>query len=337
MDLNDVARFIDRGMDEPERERAVAGFSASHADAELLADAGWMLRDLEAEDGIVHAVLADGEEAADGVVVADAEDASPAGGGTGATHSDPGVIPLRPPSTERARPRRVPVRWLALAAMLAGVLLVPLALFRSGGRGEAGGDYAALLANRQAGLSAGWTDDRPWSLKRGGGGFIEDALAARLGALNTDLALAVAGGQAEQTGLLARQIEAMVGDSDIPASGIAAAPYRQIAARAGEPAAALAPLLAQGRGNIASVVEGDAFALGAWTEAARIAASQRDAGFFRARESRRMLDRAADLDSLDDPTRAGVDALRAASRADGEPDWAALGRAADQLLKHLAG
>lgn len=322
LDLNDLSRFIDRTMDDPERERALAHLSASDEDAGLLADAAWMLGDLEAEDGTVHDARTD------------AEDAEPVGAGAGA---DATVIPLRPPSAQRARPRRVPVRWLALAAVLAGVLLVPLALFRSGGRGEAGGDFVALLANRQAGLSERWTDDRPWSTTRGGGGFIDNHLAARLGALNTDLALAVAAGQAEQTELLALQIEVMVGDSDIPASGMAAAPYGQIAARAGEPAAALAPLLAEGRRSIAALVDGDAFDLGAWAEAARIAASRQDAAFFRARESRRMLDRAAGLDSLDAPTRASVDALGAAARAGGQPDWPALKTHADQLLRHLAG
>jgi hypothetical protein len=312
LDLNDVSRFIDQQMDEPEHDSAVAHLSTSDADAELVADATYMLGDLEAQDAeFVSAGVGASDEA--------------------------GVIPFAPPSTTRTRPRRIPARWLALAAVLAGVMLTPLALSR--GRAGDAGDFAVLLAERQSGLPAGWIErSRPWSVQRGGGdAVIDDALAARLGALHLDLELAVAGRQAEQTEDVAGQITARLDNSGIGAVAIAAAPYREISARAGEEPDALAPLLAQGRKSIVGFVSGDAFDLGAWAEAARLAAHQRDAAFFGTRASRKMLDRAASLDTLDEETRTSIDALREAGRADGEPDWAAVARHADQLLRHLAG
>jgi hypothetical protein len=254
------------------------------------------------------------------------------------TGRDAGEAPGRPPSMERTRPRRSPARWLALAAVLAGVLLVPLALSRSGGDDAGSADFAVLLANRQSGLPTGWAErQRPWSETRGGGvALIEDALAARLGALNTDLALAIQARQADETELLAAQIVARLDNSGISAVGVAAGPYREIQSRPGEAPETLAPLLKEGRTNIADFVGSDAFALGAWAEAARIAAHQQDAAFFRTRESRRMLERAAKLETLDESTRGSVEALRAASRGDAAPDWAALRTHADKLLSHLA-
>lgn len=324
MDENDLARFLEaHGLTEAERGAAVAHLSESDPDAELIADAAYMLRELEADEGVIplrrpeprHLHVDDVDKGAD---------TPPA--------------PSRPPSMQRARPRRIPVRWLALAAMLAGVLLVPLALSRTGGRGAGSADFAVLLVNQNAGLPAGWTDQYPWTRTRGGAGaVIEDALAARLGAWNTDLALAIDARQADETEVLAGRIEEALGSPQLGGASLAAAPYREIASGAGGEPATLAPLLAQGRELIASFVAGDAFALGAWAEASRIAVQQRDAAFFRARESRRMLERAAKLGSLDESTRNSIEALRAASRADAEPDWVALESHTEQLLVRLGG
>lgn len=315
MDLNDVSRFVDGEMDKAEHERAVAHFSASDDDADLLADVAFLLGDAE-----------EAPDAAD--LPARAKDAA----------GETKVIPLAPPSTARTRPRRVPAQWLALAAVLAGVLLIPFALSRSGGRD---GDFRDIevLISTSPGLPAGWEDQsRPWSVTRGSSdAVIDDARAARLGALHMDLELAVAGRQVDQTARFASQIVAMLDESDIPAAGFAASPYRQIATRAGDPADALAPLLKEGRETLIGLVDEDAFSLGAWAEAAQVAARQRDIDFFRARASQKMADRAATLASLDDPTRTSINALRAAGEADGEVDWAALEAHARQLLGHLAG
>lgn len=313
MDKNDLARFLDGGLSEEERASAVAHLSASDADAELLADAAAVLRELEAEDGIVIAPRAD-----------DADDADP--------DAETKIIPLRPPSTERTR-RRLPTRWLALAAMVAGVVLVPLALSRSGGGPGNPGQYAALLANREAGLPAGWLNQPPWPVTRGGGTpVVDNARAAQLGALHVELELAVAARQKEETELLAGRIEALL--ADVPAAGLVAPTYDEIGTRAGKPPAALAKLLEDGRENMAMFVDEDHFALGAWAEAARLAAASRDAEFFAARASRKMLDRAGEM-SLDPEALGAVEAIRTASQRDGQPDWAVLEAQSKQLLGRL--
>jgi hypothetical protein len=68
-------------------------------------------------------------------------------------------------------------------------------------------------------------------------------------------------------------------------------------------------------------------ALGAWAEAARLAAARHDAAFFRARATRQALARAGRLDLP--AARAALDRLRAISDP---PDWASLLRGATALL-----
>lgn len=317
MDRNQLAALLDARLAEREREDALAHLSASDEDAEVFADAAAALRDLEAEDGIV--------------VVDETADEEPPRVTEAEPAHDAKVLPLRPPSTRRAW-RRPPARWVALAAVLVAALLVLPSRF--GGPGSSG-DYAALLQNRQAGLPAGWIDEpAPWGGTRGANDpMIDNARAARLGALHVDLELAIAARQAEATSTRSQQIAFIL--DDVSTGGTVSPTYREIARRAGEPSESLAGLLADGRKSVAMFVDADYFALGAWAEAARIAARQGDAAFFRARDSRKMLDRAASLPSLDEQTQASVNALRAAGDADTDPDWVALEGHATQLLGHL--
>lgn len=349
MDKNDLARFLDGGLSEEEHASAVARLSASDEDAELLADAAAVLRDLEAESVAlpVHAGAAAprvdqaamGEQARHDHLVGvvdvgqadDHADAVPRRADDRDTSSDPKVVPLRPPSTERTR-RRLPTRWLALAAMVAGVMLVPLALSRSGGGPGHPGQYAALLANREAGLPADWTS--PWSVTRGGGTpVVDNARAAQLGALHVDLELAVAARQAEQTTLLAARIEALL--ADVPAAGLVASTYREIGTRAGQPPATLAELLEDGRENVAMFVDEDHFALGAWAEAARLAAASRDAEFFAARASRKALGRLVGSEGIAPSAREPAERIRRAIPEEGTPDWSVIGPAVDELVRLL--
>ena len=333
MDDNELARFLDRTLSEEERGSAVAHLSVSHADAELLADAAFVLRELDPEGGVI-------------VDEDDDADAAPhyVGGGP---DTDPKVVPLSPPSTRRGW-RRAPARWLALAAMVAGVLLVPLALSRSASAGS--NDFAVLLKDREDGLPAGWTERPRWSVTRGGGDLPSDRppqsewsighgdgsdsriariRAVRLGALHTDLALTISAGQADETRRLSAQIEQLL--VDVPAAGAVAGYYRDIAARAGGPKEELTQALKDVRKDVVGFVDANHFGLGAWAEAARIAAASRDATFFRRRASRKMLDRAALLPSLDGEARATLEAIRNATRTD-QPDWSVLGPQTTKLL-----
>jgi hypothetical protein len=315
MDDNDRARFVDGLMPETERNATVAHLAASEEEAALLADVAYMLADLDPEGGVV----ADEDDDADAVPVHAGVD----------TGTDAKVVPLRPPSTRRGW-RRAPARWMALAAMVAGVLLVPLALSRSGSSEP--GDFAVLLANREQGLPQGFADRDRWSVTRGGETAADNALAARLGALQVDLELAAAAGQAGETQLLSDAIASRV--DDVPGAGMVAAAYRNIGTRAGEPAQALAGPLAEARESLALFVDEDHFSLGAWTEAAALAVERRDAAFFRRRASRKMMDRAALLRSLEPEARGALEAIRTAARSD-QPDWTVLKTQTDALLRQI--
>lgn len=317
MDHNDLARLLDRTLSEDERGRALAHLADFDDDAEVLGDAAYLLRELEGRDG---ATVED--DAAAGHTPADDAD----------TGTDPKVVPLRPPSTARTRPRRLPARWLALAAMLAGVLLVPLALSRSGSR--APGDFASLLTSRNTGLPADWADTVRWGGRRGSGDAVVDtALAARLGARQVDLEIAASAGQADAVSRISNDLEAMVGG--MPGSGPLAAMYRDIRSRAGEPAKTLVPSVRDARESLVLYVDKDYFSLGAWAEAASLAVRRQDTAFFHAGPSRKTLERAASLPSLDDESRGIVDVIRTASEPD-EPDWARLSGQPDALLAKIA-
>lgn len=317
MDDNDLARLLDRTLAKDERGSAVAHLAGSDADAEVLGDAAYLLREFE--------------EAEDGVIVGDTRTGHPHQDEADTGH-DARVVPLRPPSTARTW-RRGPVRWLALAAVLAGVLLVPLALSRSGARDP--GDFATLLASRDAGLPTDeWTDRERWSRTRGGGnGVAENADAARLGALQVDLEVAAAAGQSGEITEITREIVAMLGE--VAGSGPLAAVYGDIGTRAEEPAETLMPSVAEARESLAPFVDEDHFSVGAWAEASTIAVQRRDAAFFHARASRKMLDRAASLASLDEEGRTTVEAIRQAAQAD-QPNWAVLATQTDALLHQIA-
>ncbi|HEX2207162.1 MAG TPA: hypothetical protein VHG93_05730 [Longimicrobium sp.] len=318
MDENDLARFLDGEMSEEERGGAVAHLSESDADAELLADAAYMLRELEAEDGVVP--LTRPEPRHPHVDEVD-------------KGTETGKKPPRPPSTERLRPRRrISARWLALAAVLAGVVLIPFALSRS--RGPAGpGEFAALLAARDAGLPDGWTAERPWGRVRGSGDPLTDhreGQAARLGALWVDFELAVASGQVAQADTLCGDIDRVLGEVSSALPGTSRCAEIQSAS---SPARQKA-LLEEGREGVAGIFEDDAhFALGAWAEAAHLAAARQDAAFFAAKQSRSALDEFAGSTGLTPAAREAAQQVRARLQADGPPAWPALQSELGQLLR----
>jgi hypothetical protein len=359
MDDNDRARFADGQMPEEERVATVAHIASSPEEAELLADVAYMLADLDPEGGVIADAPAtagerhanDEDTGTDPKVVplrppsaetrpprleaaattgVNQDAVQPPVSGRASPGTDAPVVPLRPPFTARTW-RRAPARWVALAAVLAGVLLVPLALSRSASRDP--GDFATLLANPQAGLPPAW-DERPWSVTRGSGNDAADnARAARLGALQVDLEVAAAAGQSAAIVDISRDIVSWL--DKMAGSGPLAAVYRDIAKRADQPAGTLSAPVADARETLVLFVDEDHFNLGAWAEAASIAAKRRDAEFFHARASRKLLDRAASLPSLDTETRATVRVIQAAAQAD-QPNWVALETQSTQLLKQIA-
>lgn len=326
MDDNDKARFLEATMPEEERARAVAHLSTSDEDAEDVGDAAYLLRELEAEQGVPVGNAIEDTDDVDPVI------ASSVPAGVDAAGGDPKVIPLRPPSTQRAR-RRVPAQWLALAAVLAGVLLVLPSALRRGGDVRNPLQLAGLGENYDS-LPTGWADRERWSRTRGGTGVVaeDDARDAQLGALLLNLHLAVKGRQIEETQSVTRQINNIL--DNVPGGGPLVAPYEQIEAQAGAPPEALAQAMEDGYENVASLVDEEYFAAGAWVEAAQIAAAAQDEAFFRTPDTRRQLDGIARLTMPDDGHTAARE-VRAAAEGNAPLAWEALSDALQRLGREL--
>jgi len=292
MDPERLAALLDGRLEGRARDEALAQLAASDDDAlGAYADAVAVQREL------------------------DAEDAASVPAASGAK-----VLPFR----RRWMP---PAPLLALAAVLAAVAL-GIGGWWARGAADAGdpGRYAALL--RRPGVPAEW-DAAPWAATRAVDGPLDPrARAVRLGARITDLQASAAARDAAGTRQAAADVAALL--DSLPAAGAAAAVYDEVGRRAGEPAAALEPVLERGRRTAARLAGEDGVALGAWAEAARLAAARRDAAFFRSRDTRAALDRAAPSGAVPPAARAALDRLRSASA--GEPDWTALQRDAAELL-----
>jgi hypothetical protein len=122
----------------------------------------------------------------------------------------------------------------------------------------------------------------------------------------------------------------------IPASGPTATIYREIARRAAEPPEQLEPLLAQGRELVPLLAGEERVELGAWTEAARIAAARGDRDFFENRAARSRLERMAGTPGLEPSARSALERIRAGLES--EPaDLRAVERDATALLGLLGG
>lgn len=228
-----------------------------------------------------------------------------------------------------------PIRWIAIAAVLAGIALAPWLWTRlRPSAADDPGRFVALLAARPAGLPAG-LEDSPWGSVRGADEpLTADARAVRLGALLVDLELAVQRGDT-----VAARVAADVGVllEAIPAAGPVSAMYRDIGQRAGGAPRDLEPLLTEAGSAAAKLADPDLVRLGAWVEAARVAAAAHDAGFFRARQSRATLADAGTLAGLTEPARAALGRVHATLVAERAPDWSALGRDLTELLRMLGG
>lgn len=246
---------------------------------------------------------------------------------------EPGVIPLRRP--ER-KPRRLSPQWVALAAVLAGVMLLPFA-WRTMQGGAVGNpsQAVAMLENPAAGLPAGWLDQAPpWGQTRGGGDSAADqARSARLGTHMVQLELAIRARNTAETVLLADKAVFLL--ETVTAGGLLTPAFRQIKAQAGGDPSALLPQVQEANETAASLLEADWFSLGAWAEAARLAAARQDAEFFRSARTRRTLDSAAELVGDDKGATDAIDAIRAAIAAD-PPNWNGLRTASYNLLRAVA-
>jgi hypothetical protein len=142
-----------------------------------------------------------------------------------------------------------------------------------------------------------------------------------------DLSVAVRARDSTTTSVLATQLAARFDPRG--------APLRDIAAGAGGSPERLRPLVGDATERIAEGLDEDALRLGAWTEAAALAATSRDAGFFRDRATRRTLDRAEWLAETDPTAHAAAGEVRRLLATD-PPGWDALVTALDVLARELA-
>jgi hypothetical protein len=208
------------------------------------------------------------------------------------------------------------VRSLAAAAVLA---VVALPVLRS--RANAWRDpsrVAALAIKPGNSLPADWG---PASATRGSGSTDENTgIAAQVGALHVDLVVSAASGDTARVSRFAARAERLLGQ--VAAGGTVAPHYGEIKESSGLSRRELLQRLAAARADAADITHPDYFALGAWTEAARLAAHRRDPAFFRARESRKALERVASLEELGAEMQAAVTRLRTIQDQGAVINWA---------------
>jgi hypothetical protein len=310
----ELAAFLDGRMDARRRKEMLAHLNASEEDLDVLARTASILRELEEEDA------AAASEVSRPAAELEREDAAE------------GVIPL-----DTRRPARAPaVRWMLIAAVLAGVALVTGRMLTADSVGGEPVRLAARLEQSAEGLPPGWTDRRQWTTARGDSPgpapspAERAARSARAGAMLVDLSVAVEARDAEATRVLSAQLAAR-----FDRQGGRDGALRRISDGAGGSPERLRPLIEDATERIAARLDEDALRLGAWTEAAGIAAERRDAGFFRDRATRRALARAERVVAADPPARDALRSVRLLAVPD-PPRWEALAPAIDALARELA-
>jgi hypothetical protein len=313
----EIGALLDGRLDERRRSELLARLATADEDYDVFADTASVLQ--EAEGGEVEDVpemdLPEEE---------------------GAPRSAP-VIPLRP---RRATGWRSPaVRTLAMAAMVAAVALVPVLRSRMNGGGWGDPRTLAVLAV-SAGKPLPPPTDHPWRVMRGGDtSASETGVAARVGALHTDLVIAASSAEVVDTlvSQLAYEVVRTVDGADLAGSASVTGEYQEIAESTQWSPATLRERLAAARGLVMGFVDEDYFAAGAWTEAARVAARRENAVFFHAPESRRAVAHVADLEGLSGKGKTAADDLRSVIESEREiQDWTSLQEDLDTLLDELA-
>ncbi len=331
-------------MTEPERDKHLAGPSnkGGHPDErewvkdERGADAG-LLRDLdEAErlaalldgrlDAAAHADVLSRLATDDEALAAHAEAAAV----TRALEEEDaaaGVTPLRS-AARAASPFSGARRWGAVAAVAAAVALAPLAWSRMQPAGlQEPGALAERLAATGTALPTDW-DPSPWGSTRSAtDAMTPRARAIRIGARLVELELALRGQDPAAAGTAA-QVATLLGE--LRGAGPAVSRFRQIQERAGAPWPELEPLMEEAS-DAADLAGEDDVRLGAWLQAARIAAGRRDAGFFGTRAAEAALDHLQD----DPANRDAGERIRTLTSAEGTPDWNTVASHLSEILDRL--
>jgi hypothetical protein len=179
------------------------------------------------------------------------------------------------------------------------------------------------------GLSGDWAVPAPSGMVRGARSSAErNARAVYNGALLVDLSVAIRTRDTAQIRVLARQLHARV------ERGVDGTPLRRIADHPDASADSLNALLDQAVAGVKDPRE--PLELGAWLEAARLAANQRNAVFFADGSGQGMLRRARSLARGDRAARA-VTRVREALPEGSAPRWDTLEADLGKLLSALSG
>lgn len=306
-----LAALLDGRLDVHRRDELLAELAASEDDFGAYADAVAITAELEGAAPEAAPIRV----APEAMPIPVSPEVTP-------THAAPDVTPI---DAAPSRRRGLAPRWLAIAAVLAGIALAPWLWTRfAANRG-------GLVAVEADALPAGW-DASPWGATRGAGdGLTDDARAIRLGARLVDLELAVRGRDPATAQLATETAILLEGISAAAPTGI----YHQIARRAGEPPERLEPLLKEGRELVPQMAGEEQVKLGAWIESARIAAATRDHGFFASRANRSQFKRMAEDATLPPSARSTAARLRIAVETAFAQDWSLLERELAGLLRSL--
>ena len=183
-------------------------------------------------------------------------------------------------------------------------------------------DFIAVLAPAAA---AGPTVQPEWSIPRGASDSLtERGLAVRIGALLVEYERASA--REDSTAqVFADAIAALV--AAVPDGADVAAVF----ATGGKDARA-----PEARHALAPYARAAPMALGGWVQAARVAASARDAGFFESRESKSGLAYLLALTGFTPEVEAARDRLDTLLHRRGRPDFSAVGDALELIQRELA-
>jgi hypothetical protein len=180
------------------------------------------------------------------------------------------------------------------------------------------------------GLAGEWRAPSPSGGVRGAGTSTErNARAVYNGALLVDLSIAIRTRDTTRTRELARQLHARVD------RGVDSTALHRIFEKPGAPADSLNTLLDRAMAGVKDPRE--PLELGAWLEAARLAASQRNADFFTDGSGEDMLRRAKKLARGDRAALAALAEVREELPAGGATRWGALGGGLATLLARLSG
>lgn len=239
---------------------------------------------------------------------------------------------MAPPSMLRRRRWPSPRKTLAVT----GVVMLLLAgwwLIR--GRGASVGGVPLQMAMRAdaggQGLPEGWDIPAPATTVRGGGGgAANDARAVSAGAMLVDLAVAI---RARDTERVRERTAQLISEFD---PGTTSSPLLRIQASPGAPPDSLNAWLEAATNELAGLGRGS-LELGAWIEAARLAAHDRNPAFFQDGGTEGMLRRAERLARGSREAEAAVRQVREAVRPPGTPRWEDLETGLEETLAQLSG